>query len=593
MNFFNILALFGGLGLFLYGMTVMGQGLEKISGGKLEGILEKLTNNPIKGVVLGAAVTAAIQSSSATTVMLIGFVNSGIMRLSQAIGVIMGANIGTTITAWILSLTGLQSDNFFIQMLKPVNFSLVFAVIGAIFFVFIKKGKKIDIGQILLGFTVLIYGMTIMGDAVSPLQDSESFANLLLVFENPLLGVLLGAVVTAVLQSSSASVGILLALSMYTSIPFSVALPIILGQNIGTCVTGILSCIGANKNAQRTAAAHLYFNIMGTILFLPLIYILNAIVKFNFWNDDATAAMIALTHSGFNIACTLVFLPFTKLLEKIAYMTIRDKDQSPYSEENVYVLTQMLDERFLKSPAFALEQCKTAILRMADIANKNIKISIDLISNYSLKEAELISENEDKIDVLDDKISNYLVKLKNLSFNENKNVSKYLHTISDFERIGDHAENIKDISVYMDEHDVQFSKEAQTELEALTNAVKDVLNLTIDVFKNDDVDLAVSVEPLEQVVNLMRDTLRARHVERLKRNECTVDAGVAFNDLVMNFERISDHCSNIALYIIEEIDEKKDERFEPHQYLRKIRTRENEAFAKKFDEYEAKYLKSL
>ena len=590
MNFFNILALLGGLGLFLYGMTVMGQGLEKISGGKLEKILEKLTSNPIKGVLLGAAVTAVIQSSSATTVMLVGFVNSGIMRLSQAIGVIMGANIGTTITAWILSLTGLEGDNFFIQMLKPANFSLIFAVIGAVFFVFMKKGKKPDIGQILLGFTVLIYGMHMMSEAVSPLKDSDSFAELLLMFKNPMLGVMLGALVTAVIQSSSASVGILQALALSTPVPFFVAFPIILGQKIGTCATALLSCIGANRNAKRTAVVHLYFNLMSALLFLPLMFVLNRFLSFHFWNENVSAVGIAVFHSTVSVCCTLLFLPFTKLFEKLAYMTIKDKELASDSTENMYALTQMLDARFLKVPSFALEQCKTTILAMADITNKNVKIAIDLISNFESKNAELVFEYEDKIDILDDRISNYLVKLKNLSFDENKSVSKYLYTISDLERIGDHAENIRDIAAYINENDVKFSQEANAELEVMINAVRDILSLTIEIFGNDDVNLAVNVEPLEEVVDLMRDTLKTRHIERLKRNECTVEAGVSFNDILTNLERISDHCSNIALYII---DEKKNEQFGSHQYVREIHTRENEVFAKKFGEYKDKYLKLL
>ena len=591
MDFFNVLLLFGGLGLFLYGMTVMGQGLEKISGGKLERILERLTSSPVKGVLLGAAVTAVIQSSSATTVMLVGFVNSGIMRLSQAIGVIMGANIGTTITAWILSLTGLQSDNFFIQILKPANFSLVFAVIGAVFFVFIKKGKKPDIGQILLGFAVLIYGMTMMSDAVAPLQESEVFKNLLLIFKNPLLGVILGAVVTAILQSSSAAVGILLALSMSTSIPFSVALPIILGQNIGTCITAIISCIGANKNAQRTAAAHLYFNIIGTVIFLPVIYILNAVIGFNFWNESVSAVMIAGTHSFFNIGCTLIFLPFTKLLEKLAYITIKSDEKSADSSESIYALTQTLDERFLNSPSLALDQCRIVMLKMADIAGQNVKAATKLISSFSVKNAALVLENEDKIDVLEDRISSYLVKLKNLSARENKNVSKYLHTIRDFERIGDHAENIRSISVYMHENNTVFSSEARAELEVLANAVTDVLGMTMHVLTNDDVATAVSIEPLEEVVDLLRDTLKERHVERLKLSQCTVEAGVAFNDIVTDLERISDHCSNVALYVIETMSEKGDVKFESHQYLRQ--TRESEEFLNQFNGYKDKYLTLL
>lgn len=590
MDFFNVLALFGGLGLFLYGMTLMAQGLQKLAGGKMQVILEKLTSNRFKSLLLGAGVTAVIQSSTATTVMIVGFVNSGIMKLSQVIGIIIGANIGTTLTAWMLSLTGLQGTNFFIQILRPANFSLVFAIIGAILVMFIKKGKKPTIGQILLGLAILFFGMGMMSDATSPLRGNEAFGNFLLLFENPILGVLLGALVTGILQSSTASVGILQALALSAALPFSVAFPIILGQNIGTCLTAVLSSIGANKNAQRAAAVHLYYNIAGAVAGLCIMYVLNGFMQFEFWNENVTPVTIASIHSAYNVICALAFLPFTKALEKLVLMTIKDKEQAD-SAESLYALTRMLDERFLTTPLVALEQCRKAILKMSDIAAKNVKIATSLISDFSQKDAALVLENEYKIDILDDRTSNYLLKLKNLPSRENKNVSKYLHTIRDFERIGDHAENIMTASVRINENGIGFTQQARAELEVLSKAVNDILGITMHVLIDDEYESAVSIEPLEQAIDFLRDTFKERHVERLKLNECTVESGVAFNDIMTDLERIADHCSNIALYIIEAIYERSGEKFEAHQYARQAR--ENPEFTEQFNAYKDKYLKLL
>ncbi len=583
MDFFSILRLAGGLALFLFGMTTMGNGLEKLSGGKLEKTLEKLTDTPVKGVLLGTTVTAAIQSSSATTVMIVGFVNAGIMRLEQAVGIIMGSNVGTTVTAWILSLTGLKSSNFFITMLQPKNFSLVFAVIGIILLIAAKSEKKVDVGHILLGFTILIFGMDMMSGAVSPLKNNPQFSQVLLIFSNPVLGVLLGAVITAIIQSSSASVGMLQALSATGAVNFSMAIPIILGQNIGTCVTAMLSCIGTSKSAKRVALVHLYFNVIGTVIFLSLVYVLKALIGFPFWNQGVDAFSIAVIHTVFNVFCTVLFLPFTKLLEKLAYLTIRQDKEAI----DVPAIGQMLDDRFLSSPSYALEQCKITITKMAELAKQNLELSLTNLWDFNPKSMDLLMANEFVLDSLDDKICGYLIKLtdKNLSLTESKLVSKLLKSASDFERIGDHAEHIMKIAGDKHKSGLLFSAEAKRELEVMGAASLEILSIASEVFVTDEISMANKVEPLEEVIDVIRNDLRTRHVERMKTGNCTVDTGIVFYELVSNLERVSDHCSNIAVYVVE----LQDDKYQTHEYLRKMRESNQGLYEESYKMFSKKY----
>lgn len=571
----------GGLALFLYGMNVMGGGLEKLAGGKLEKIFEKLTSNPLKAVLLGMTVTAVIQSSSATTVMLVGFVNAGIMKLHQAIGVIMGANIGTTVTAWILSLSGVEGDSFLIQMLKPSSFSPVLAVIGVVFLTFSKNGKRKDIGTIFLGFAVLMFGMDMMSGAVEPLKDVPEFANILLLFRNPLLGVLAGALLTAIIQSSSASVGILQALSSTGAIKFGAALPIILGQNIGTCVTALLSSIGTSKNAKRVAVVHLYFNIIGTVLFLAAFYTLNAVFSFPFMNDTVGAANIAIVHTIFNFTTTLVLLPFIKLLEKLAYLTIKDsRNEQPVSAEDQF---KLLDERFLQSPSFAIEQCRTVASNMADISRRSILLAMELFENYSDDKAEQISSMESAVDMYEDRLGAYLVKLSStdLSYRDSQSVATLLHTIGDFERISDHAKNMAETAKEKHDKDIEFSVQAVKELKVICEAVKEILDLAVKAFTEQDLYSAYLVEPLEEVVDQLRTKLKSRHVKRLQRGMCTIELGFIFTDLLTNLERVSDHCSNIAVCLVQV----NDDNFETHEYLRTVKT-SGEAFDSEVEKYQ-------
>ena len=487
MNIFGLFSLFGGLAMFLYGMNVMGSGLEKLGGGKFEQILEKLTSNPIKGVALGAAVTAVIQSSSATTVMVVGFVNSGIMKLGQAIGIIMGANIGTTVTSWILSLSGIQGDSFWIQLCKPANFTPVLALIGIVFTMAAKSDSKKNIGNILLGFAVLMFGMETMSAAVEPLKDVEAFTNILTMFQNPILGVLAGAVLTAVIQSSSASVGILQALSSTGKITFGAAIPIIMGQNIGTCVTALISCIGASKNAKRAAMVHLYFNIIGTVLFLVLFYVANAIFNFAFVSDSVTPFNIAIVHTIFNVVATAVLLPFNKLLEKLARMTIKEG-----AEESAFGL---LDERFLQTPSFAVEQCMTLATNMAYMVKESFTMAQECVAKYSESIDKKIIETENLADEYEDALGAYLVKLSAKSLNESdsQKVSILLHAISDFEKMTDYTADLVFTAREKRDKDVHFSDKARQEITIMVNAVGEIIDLTISAFSKDDVKLANKV----------------------------------------------------------------------------------------------------
>lgn len=578
MSIFNLFTLFGGLAMFLYGMNIMGESLEKLGGGKFERILEKLTNNPIKGVLLGAMVTAVIQSSSATTVMVVGFVNSGIMRLSQAIGVIMGANIGTTVTSWILSLSGIQGDSLFINLLKPANFTPVLALIGLAMQMVSKDDKKHNIGNILLGFSVLMFGMESMSGAVKPLADVPQFTSILTMFKNPVLGVLAGAVLTAVIQSSSASVGILQALSATGQITFGAAIPIILGQNIGTCVTALISCVGANKNAKRAAMVHLYFNIIGTIVFLTVFYILNALIRFSFIDSAVNAFNIAVVHTIFNLTATLLLLPFSKGLEKLAMLTIRDDKQ----EEQV----NLLDERFLITPSYAVERSMTLTTDMAYIAQEAFENALKCVDSFSEKRYAMVAEDENKTDEYEDRLGTYLVKISghDLSVKDSQKVSLLLHAIGDLEQITDYALKIAGLGKEISTKKIEFSEKAKTELDILRRAVAEILGLTINAFASGDRRSAEKVEPLEDLIDEIRVELKTRHINRLQNGKCTVELGFIFSDFIGSLEKISDCCLNIAVSLIQ----LSDENYETHQYLSEEKET-NQKYRDRYNEYCKKY----
>ena len=583
MDIFSILTMIGGLALFLYGMHVMGEGLSKASSGRMERILETLTSNPIKAVLLGAAVTAVIQSSSATTVMVVGFVNSGIMKLGQAIGIIMGANIGTTVTSWLLSLTGVESSSLLMQFFKPTSFSPVLAIIGVAMIMFAKNEKKKDVGTIMIGFAVLMFGMDTMSGAVKPLADVPEFTQFLTMFSNPILGLLAGTILTAVIQSSSASVGILQALCVTGSVTFSSALPIIMGQNIGTCVTALISSVGANKNAKRAAIVHLYFNIIGTTVFMLAVYAINGIFGLPFWGEATSPADIAIVHSIFNITATIILLPFSKGLEKLAYLTIRDTEQQQTEDIEVH----KLDVRFLDTPGLATSQCKEVTDEMAHAAKKALFYALDLIENYDEEKAKEIEELETIVDEYEDELGTYMVKLsgKSLSEKDNQTVSLMLHNIGDFERISDHALNIKNACQEMYEKQLSFSDKAKEELEVFSKAVRDIIEAAVKAFENNDSDTAVHVEPLEEVIDSLNAEVKKRHIKRLKKGKCTIELGFILSDITTSFERISDHCSNIAVSVLQI----KDDSFETHEYLNTLKAKDNIAFNVEYEMVKARY----
>ncbi len=584
MDIFGFLTMVGGLALFLYGMSVMGAGLEKMSGGKLERILENLTSNPVKAVLLGAGVTAVIQSSSATTVMVVGFVNSGIMKLSQAVGIIMGANVGTTITSWLLSLTGLQGDSLLIRMLKPSSFSPILALIGIILFMSGKSDRKKVAGEILLGFSVLMFGMQTMSGAVEPLADVPEFTNILTMFQNPLLGILAGAVLTAVIQSSSASVGILQALSATGAFTYGSVIPIILGQNIGTCVTAMISAVGANKGAKRTAFVHLYFNVIGTVLFLVLFYLGNAVFSFAFTDEIVGAAGIALVHSVFNIFTTAVLLPFTKGLENLAYLTIPKTDDEKAQEVDVFAV---LDERFLGSPAFAIEQCRSLVSRMAEMTRDAFLTAMSVLTAYSEEEAEDVIKKENMIDVYEDRLTAYLTKLRseNLSYQDSLQVTALMHSLTDFERISDHAINVVDNARRMQKKELEFSKKGREEMDLYGQAIADILNRTTAAFTENDVKLAKTVEPLEEVIDEINRNVKKHHIKRLRKGKCTIELGLVLSDLAMNYERVADHCSNIAVYMMQ----LKDTGLEEHSFTDQFDPDETAEFNRLYQKFEERY----
>ena len=587
MDIFSVLNLVGGLALFLYGMNLLGDSLEKLSGGKLESILEKLTAKPIMAVLLGAGVTAAIQSSSATTVMVVGFVNSGIMKLRQAVYIIMGANIGTTATSWILSLSGLESDSLLVSLFKPTTFSPLLAFIGIVFLMFSKKEKKHNICGLLIGFAILMTGMEGMSNAVSGLKDIPGFTDLFTMFSNPILGMILGAVLTAIIQSSSASVGILQALCATGAVNFSAAIPIIMEQNIGTCVTALISSIGAKKNAKRAAFVHLYFNIIGTILFMIIFYALHAVIHFSFMGHAANAAGIAVVHTVFNVTATLMLFPFGGMLEKFACLTIRDDKE--VSEKNGKSKDfELLDERFLDVPGLATDHCRQVTAKMSELAREAIFESLDLLFDYREDKAEKIVELEDKVDRYEDELGSYMVKLSSRSLNEDdsKTLSILLHSIGDFERISDHAVNISDAAKEIFEKNMKFSEAAEEEIRVYIKALKDIINLANDAFVKEDIQMALKVEPMEEVIDSLNIEVKKRHINRLRKGVCTIELGFVFSDITTNFERISDHCSNVAVSIVQT---KNDAAFESHIYLDQLKA-ENEVFKEKFEKYKDRYV---
>ena len=584
MDFFSVLTMLGGLALFLYGMEALGDGLSKISGGKLEKVLEKLTSNPIKAVLLGAGVTAVIQSSSATTVMVVGFVNSGIMRLHQAVGIIMGANIGTTVTSWILSLSGIDSSNFLIKLLKPTSFSPILAIIGIVMLMFSKKEKKKDIGTILVGFAILMFGMDTMSNAVKPLADVPEFTNILLMFSNPILGMLAGAVLTAIIQSSSASVGILQALCATGAVQFSTALPIIMGQNIGTCITAILSSIGANKNAKRAALVHLYFNIIGTVVFMVVFYSLNTFVHFAFLNNVANPAGIATIHTTFNVCATILLLPFARGIEKLAYLTVKeDKTEELTTDDNATVL----DPRFLESPSFATQQCRSLAVKMADLSKEALFESMSLLDKFDADKAKKISDIEDQVDRYEDELGTYLVKLssKNLLEKDSRTLSTILHCIGDFERISDHAVNIKESAEELHKKGLKFSPNAKKDLEVLGRAVEEIVNTAYAVFDKQDMKLAEKIEPLEEVVDELSKEVKRRHVQRLRSGECTIEMGFILTDITTCLERVADHCSNIGVCVTQV----SEDLYDTHSHLNTVKTHPDESFYQELEDARIKY----
>lgn len=592
MDIFLVLSLIGGLALFLYGMHVMGDGLTNLSGGKLEQVLAKLTSNRFKAVLLGLGVTAVIQSSSATTVMVVGFVNSGIMKLTQAVGVIMGANIGTTITAWILSLTGIQSDNVLVRMFKPSSFSPVFAAIGMILLFSAKSDKKKQLGNILLGFSVLMFGMEMMSDAVSPLKDVPGFTSILTMFSNPVLGVIAGAALTAVIQSSSASIGILQALCATGSVSYSTAIPVIMGQNIGTCITAILSSIGASKNAKRASCIHLYFNLIGTVLFMSLFYSVNFLSPFAFMNDSANQIGIAAIHTTFNVFTTLVLFPFSSYLVKLSEFTIKDgiKEGSEEKASDMPEALKALDTRFLELPGFAVTQCKKAVIEMAQITNQALDKAIGLLWNYDKKIYKEVEDKEKLVDQYEDIVGSYLVKLstKHLMDEDSKCLSFLLHSINDLERISDHAVSIAKSAKEITEKGEDFSSKALGELEVLSQAVMQICNNTVEILEKEDNEIAQSIQPLNEVIELLQVEIKERHIKRLRKGKCTIKKGFILTDIITSFQRVAAHCSNIALSMIQI----NQESLETHGYAASIPKGEGSTYNKEFIKFKNKYVLS-
>ena len=582
MDIFSIFTLCGGLAFFLFGMHVMSQSLEKLAGGKLESTLRKMTSNPIKSLGLGAGITVAVQSSSAVTVMLVGLVNSGIMALDQTVGVIMGSNIGTTLTAWILSMAGIESDNIFISLLKPENFAPVVALFGIALFMISKKKKRQDIGMIMLGFSVLMYGMELMKDSVAPLADMPEFQHLLVAFSVPIVGVLFGAVFTGIIQSSAASVGILQALSMTGTISYRMAIPIIMGQNIGTCVTALISSIGVNRNAKRVTVVHMSFNIIGTVICLLVFYGLDALVHFAFLDKAINPVEIAFVHSVFNILTTIILLPFSKLLVKLAYKIIPEAKGTKNEDKTVW-----LDERLLASPPLATSQCRQKAKGMAKISKTAMQDAVGIMFQYDQKIADKVEEAEQKLDTMEDKLSTYLLKLsqKELTEEDSTTITELLHTIGDFERIGDHAINMVKISHQMHESGLQFSEEAKADFITSFQALTEISELAVNAYTKNDVSLANKVEPLEEVIDKLTAKIKHKHIERMKNGLCSPELAVYISDLLIFVERISDHYSNVAVIIIQTAQANVDK----HDYLNELKSERNPQFVENYEKYKQKY----
>ena len=586
MDIFDVLSMVGGLALFLYGMHIMGDALAKMSGGKLEKVLERLTSNKWSAVLLGAGVTAVIQSSGATTVMVVGFVNSGIMKLNQAVGIIMGANIGTTATSWLLSLSGIDGGSFFLQMLKPTSFTPILAVIGAILVVFCKSEKKHNIGTILLGFAILMYGMEAMSDAVAPLKDVPQFTQIFTMFTNPILGLIVGAVLTAVIQSSSASVGILQALCDTGGVSYAAAIPIIMGQNIGTCITAIMSSVGASKNAKRAAVVHLLFNIIGTTIFMVVFYSVNSVVHFEFLGEAANKAGIAVVHTVFNVAATILLLPFSKLLEKLSYMVIQvdEEERRQAKQQEDFV---RMDERFLNTPSCALEQAYSYVVKMAEITKASLQEAMGLFITFDKEIAADVEFKENLVDQYDDEISGYLVKLssRNLSEKDSKKMTMLMHSIGDFERISDHAINLVDAAREMQKKEQTFSSKALEELETFSRAVSDIVDMSVNIFEKEDVEEAKHVEPFEEAIDVIQKEMKKRHSKRLRKGKCTVELGFVLSDITNNYERIADHCSNIAISVMQ----LKEDETHAHEYVDTLPKGEGSEFDIRLQSYLRKY----
>ncbi|MBQ0109086.1 MAG: Na/Pi cotransporter family protein [Clostridiales bacterium] len=579
MGIIEIITLIGGVAFFLYGMNVMSGGLAKMSGGKLEATLKRMTSNYFMGLLLGAGITVVLQSSSAMTVMLVGLVNSGIMEISQTVGVIMGAHVGTTLTGWLLSLVGLESDNTFLKLLKPEVFSLVFALFGVLM-IMGKNKKRKDIGNILVGFAVLMYGMVLMSSSVSSLKDSESFVSMLTAFDNPFLSIAAGAVFTGIIQSSAAGVGILQALSLTGAISYKAAIPLILGMNIGTCVTSIISSFGVSKNAKKVSVIHIVSNLVGATVGLLLFYGAHAIFDFGFIENAVNPFTIALIHTAFNIFNTILWTPFRKPLVSIANLIIRGKDKS----ESVVFAP---DERLLATPSVAVSESFIAAGEMAKKAKDAIFKSLEILSDYDAKKAEEITEQENVIDTYEDKLGTYLVKVSShdLSVKDSQIVANMLHSIGDFERIGDHACNLLKTATEIHEKKIKFSDEAIKEIETVKAALYEILDITVEAFEKRDVKLAMKVEPLEQVIDMLTDTVKSNHISRLQSGNCTIELGFVLSDIITNFERVSDHCSNVAVAVIESFEGA----FGTHEYLGAVKAGENERYRTDFENFSAKY----
>ncbi|MGN1383348.1 MAG: Na/Pi cotransporter family protein [Eubacterium sp.] len=578
MNIFSFITLFGGLALFLFGMNQMSSSLEKLAGGKMEAVLNKMTANRFAGLALGAAITVAIQSSSAVTVMLVGLVNSGIMDIGNTVGVIMGSNIGTTVTAWIMSLIGVSSSNVFVRMLKPESFSPILALIGVIMMMTCKSSKKKDIGSIMVGFAILMYGMTFMSNSVSPLADSPKFESILTAFRNPFLGILVGLTVTAVIQSSAASVGMLQALALTGGITWDMAIPIIMGQNIGTCATALISSIGVNRNAKRVAAIHISFNVIGTIVFMVIYFIVNATVNLPFLDHSISPVGIAMFHSIFNICTTAMLLPFTKQLVKLAKKIVKTEPENQIA---------FLDERLLKTPSVAIAECSKQENEMAHLSRNSLVEAMNLLLQFDEKKAERVHDLESEVDVFEDHIGSYLVKVSGneLSDHDGKEVSLMLHTISNFERISDHALNVMQTAQELHDKRLRFSDMAYEELDILISAMTKILDVTYKAFTESDYELAQQIEPLEEVIDGMTERIKSNHTERLKNGICTIQNGFILNDLLNDLERASDHCSNIGVAMIE----LHQYSFDTHEYLEETKDMSNPVFRGFYEMFKDQY----